>query len=110
MKIEDLIFIGIGGKVVALYRDSGQQVWLAKLGGDFVNVSVQSGKVYAASSGEIFCLDPLSGRELWHNPLRGCGIGLVTIAPGEGPSGSATVAAAERVTQDQAASAAAAVS
>jgi outer membrane protein assembly factor BamB len=108
MKIEDLMFIGIRNKVVALYRDSGQQAWLTKIGGDFVNVTVQAGKVYAASAGEIFCLDPLSGRQLWHNPLRGCGIGLVTMAFSETLAGSGAVAAAQKARQDQAAAAAAA--
>ena len=108
MKIEDLVFVGIGNKVVALYRDSGQQAWLTKVGGDFVNVTVHADKLYAASGGEIFCLDPLSGRLLWHNPLKGCGIGLVTMAFSESPSNPAAVAAAEKSRQDKAASAAAA--
>jgi outer membrane protein assembly factor BamB len=108
MKLEELVFIGIGGKVVALYRNSGQQAWLTKVGGDFVNVSVQADKVYAAAGGEIVCLDPFTGRELWRNPLRGCGLGLVTLAFSEGSS--AVAAAAEKTRQDQAASGAAAAS
>jgi len=108
MKIEDLVFVGIGGRVVALYRDSGQQAWLTKLGSDFVNVTVQGGRIYAAASGEIFCLDPLTGQPLWHNPLKGYGLGLVTIAFEGHSSGPPTAALAERARQDQAAAGAAA--
>ena len=34
----------------------------------------------AFCSGEIFCLDPLTGKALWHNPLKGFGVGLATLA------------------------------
>jgi outer membrane protein assembly factor BamB len=108
MKIEDLMFIGIGGRVVALYRDSGEQVWTARIGRDFVNVSVQANKVYAAVNGEIFCLDALTGRQLWRNPLKGYGVGLVTMAFAGNSGNSTSVVAAERARQDQAAAAAAA--
>ena len=44
-------------------------------GSDFVNVVLQNEAVLASGSGEIFCLDAL-----WHNPLRGSGLGPATIA------------------------------
>jgi outer membrane protein assembly factor BamB len=34
--------------------------------------------------GEIFCLDPLTGKVLWHNPLKGFGTGLASIATDNG--------------------------
>lgn len=44
MKISDLVFIGINDSVVALNRESGQQVWATHLkGSDFVNVLVEGG-------------------------------------------------------------------
>ena len=55
MKMEEMMFVGIGGKVIALYRHSGEQAWITKVGGEFVNVIVHDGKVYAASGGETFC-------------------------------------------------------
>lgn len=98
MKTSDLVFIGIKGTVVALNRDTGQQAWATHLeGSDFVNVVVQNGVVLASCYGEIFCLDPLTGDALWHNPLKGFGRGLATIATDDNSgTGNAPVAAEER--------------
>jgi outer membrane protein assembly factor BamB len=109
MKSSDLVFIGIKGSVVALNRATGEQVWQARLKGcDFVNVVVQGGVVLASCYGEVFCLDPLTGAALWHNPLKGFGVGLATIA-GEGDQrlATASVLAAKRQRDKQAASGAA---
>ena len=112
MKISELMFIGIKGSVVALHRATGQQVWATHLkGSDFVNVVVQNETVLASCYGEIFCLDPLTGNALWHNPLKGLGTGLATIAtePNLG-SGNAPVLAEKRRRDEQAAASAAAAS
>ena len=109
MKTSDLVFIGIKGSVVALDRATGQQVWATHLkGSDFVNVVVQNGAVLASCYGEIFCVDPLTGDALWHNPLKGFGLGLATIAmEHDAASGNAPLLA-EKQRRDAAASAAAA--
>jgi len=102
MKTAHLVFIGIKGSVIALNRATGQQVWATHLkGSDFVNVVLLDGAVLASCYGEIFCLDPLTGRTLWHNPLKGFGVGLATIA-----TDNATVLAAKRRYDEQAAAAA----
>jgi len=101
MKTQDLLFVGIKDCVLALRRDSGEQVWRTKVGGGyFVNVVLDGERVLAASNGEIFCLDPLSGRQLWHNPLKGYGLGLVTMAAA-GLSASSAVGLAEQFRQEQ---------
>jgi outer membrane protein assembly factor BamB len=110
MNSTELTFIGIKGSVVALHRVTGQQVWATHLkGSDFVNVVVQNETVLAACYGEIFCLDPLTGNALWHNPLKGFGTGLATIAtePNLG-SGNPPVLAEKRRRDEQAAASAAA--
>jgi hypothetical protein len=98
MKTEQLVFIGIKGSVVALNRATGKQVWATRLKGwDFVNVVVQEGTVLASSSGEIFSLDPFTGVVMWHNPLKGFGTGLATIAMApSAQSGNASVLAEKR--------------
>ena len=109
MKTSELIFIGIKGSVVALHRATGQQVWATHLKGyDFVNVVVENETVLASCYGEIFCLDPFTGNALWHNPLKGFGTGLATIATEPTPgNGNALVMAEKRRRDDQAAASAA---
>ena len=110
MKTSDLVFIGIKGSVVALNQSTGQQVWATHLkGGDFVNVVVRNGTVLASTYGEIFCLDPLTGSGRWHNPLKGLGRGLATIATESNPgNGTAPVLVEKRRRDEEAAAAAAA--
>ena len=106
MKTAQLVFIGIKGSVVALSRVTGQQVWATHLkGSDFVNVVLEDGAVLASCCGEIFCLDPLTGNALWHNPLKGFGTGLVTLATEHNPGdGNAPVLAEKRRRDEEAAS------
>ena len=109
MKTSDSVFIGIKGSVVALNRATGQQVWATHLkGSDFVNVVVQDGTVLASCYGEIFCLDPFTGNACWHNPLKGFGLGLATIASEHDPGTGNALVLAEKHRRDAAASAAAA--
>jgi len=110
MKISDLVFVGIKGSVVALNRETGVQVWATHLKGrGFVNAVLDAGRVLAISSGEIFCLDASTGEGMWHNPLKGFGLGLSTIATESAPQGNVTAAAAmaEMQRQDEESSAAA---
>ena len=104
MKTSELVFVGIGRSVVALNRATGEQVWATRLKGyDFVNVVLEGGRIFATCWGEISCLDALTGDVLWHNPLKGFGTGLATIAT-EGGMGSGLMAVlAEKQRRDQAA-------
>lgn len=111
MKASELIFIGIKGSIVALNRTTGVQVWANRLkGSDFVNVVVEDGKVYATTSGEVFCLEPLTGDGLWHNPLKGYGTGLATIATENSLRSSLATVLAEKRRRDEEAAAATATS
>ncbi len=104
MSQTNLIFIGIAGTVVALDRSTGSEVWRSKLGGDFVNVFLQDGDLYAATKGEFFRLDPATGDIRWQNPLKGFGRGLITIAAS---GGQQVVVMREKAQRDAAAAAAA---
>jgi outer membrane protein assembly factor BamB len=110
MRNSPLIFIGIKGSVVALNRATGHQVWATRLkGSDFVNVVLQDGAVLASCYGEIFCLDPHTGIRMWHNPLKGFGTGLATIAADYAPGSGNAPVLAEKYRRDQQAAASAAV-
>lgn len=80
-KIDDLVILGIKGTVLALDRETGQEVWRTPLKSCyFTNITRERGLILAGTRGEVFCLDALTGRLLWNNPLKGMGFGLVTFA------------------------------
>ena len=106
MKTSDLIFIGIKGSVVALNRATGARVWATHLkGSGFVNVVLDGDRILAASYGEIFCLDPNTGEGRWHNPLKGYGLGLASIATNANPANTNAAIAAERQRREEEAAA-----
>jgi outer membrane protein assembly factor BamB len=107
-----LVYVGIQHQVLAFDRKSGAAVWTTKLpakyksSGSFVLVVRDSAGLFATCAGELFALDPKSGELLWHEPLKGLGTGLVTVATDLG--GSTPVAVmGESVARTQAAAAAA---
>ena len=105
MPRSQLLYIGISGSVLALDRATGQEVWRTKLRiGDFVNVVLDEGALFAAVKGELYCLDPATGQVRWKNPLKGLGWGLVTIG---GADGSQTLVLNEKKRRDDQAAAAA---
>jgi outer membrane protein assembly factor BamB len=97
------VIIGISGTVLALDCGTGDEVWRTSLkGSDFVNAVLHEDCVYAATKGELFCLDRTTGTIRWRNALTGLGRGLVTIAS----SGGGSAAMEEKRRRDQAAIAA----
>ena len=76
-----VIYLGIKGTVIAMDAATGRRLWATHLAGsDFVNVVLDGDNLYAATHGEIFCLDPRTGEGRWHDGLKGFGYGLVSIA------------------------------
>jgi hypothetical protein len=58
------------------------EIWRSELKGiDFVNVVFQDGDLYATTKGELFRLDPATGKILWQNPLKGLGWGCDDCGP-----------------------------
>jgi outer membrane protein assembly factor BamB len=106
-----LVYVGIKRHVIALDRRTGEEVWRTELGGSstFVCVFRDGDLLFATVSGEVFCLDPRAGTLLWHNRLKGLGMGFTSLA-GEFGSVSSSVAStvAAEIQRRQAAQAAAA--
>ena len=75
-----MLFVGIRGRVVALDRDTGDEMWRVQCGSDYLTVLWDGDALFAATSGEIWRLDPETGDLLWHNKMRGLGQGLVSLA------------------------------
>ena len=104
-----IIYLGVRGSVVAIDSATGQSIWSTTLkGAEFVNVVLDGDNLFATTRGEIFCLDPQGGSIRWHNPLKGYGLGLITIA-GEGIPQNTTLGA-EKIRRDQQQAAAASAS
>jgi outer membrane protein assembly factor BamB len=53
-------------------------------------------RVVVSVNGYLSCLSADSGDVLWHNPLKGEGIGLVSLASVRGGFGGALLAAADQ--------------
>jgi outer membrane protein assembly factor BamB len=79
-KTSDVLYIGIGGHVVAIDRATGTERWRCKLrSAHFVTISVQPDAIYAGAHGELFCVDPATGTVRWKNRLKGLGTSIVAF-------------------------------
>lgn len=87
MRIDQLIFIGLRGYVIALHRDTGEMVWVcSELNSGPITLLLDGDRLIASTNGYIYCLDPLTGRVLWNNPLRGYGNGIAHLVSVRGQS------------------------
>jgi outer membrane protein assembly factor BamB len=103
----DSIYLGIKGHVVAIDRQTGTRLWETKLkGSDFVNIVFDQGVLIAHTKGELWSLDPESGREIWHNGLSGLGYGYVTMASATMMVSPQLQSVLEQIRSDKAAAAA----
>jgi outer membrane protein assembly factor BamB len=92
-----LVYVGINGFVVALDQESGRIVWRKELhrGSTFCPVIVEGSRVFATSGGEITCLDAATGGLLWHNALKGYGVGYAMLAGAPNPAIASAIAEME---------------
>ncbi len=111
--LKDRIFLAVSGTVLALRVQDGAELWRTQLGGFFgsgyvTGVTLLDGRLYATCQGEITCMDPDSGKILWHNGLSGLGTGFISVAGSE-PTGPAAAQHAAAASAAAGAAAAAAV-
>lgn len=108
-----LVYVGIKSSVVALDRRTGEEMWRVALPAKYrtsaslVNVVRDADGLLATCAGELFALDPRSGSLRWRQPLKGLGMGLVTVATDLGGSTTFSVIAEGQRQMDAAAHAAA---
>jgi outer membrane protein assembly factor BamB len=94
---KSLVLTGIKGHVIALDKTTGRELWRTRLKrSDFVNLVTDGDSIFAATSGEVFCLDGATGAVLWNNPMKGLGMGLVSLLAGSGDGGNVLLAEATR--------------
>jgi hypothetical protein len=77
-----VLYVGAGKHVAAIDVTTGQELWRTKLpeGAGAVCVMFSQGCLFASGMGHVYRLAPEDGRILWHNGLKGMGMGLVTMA------------------------------
>lgn len=85
----DLIFLSLNKRVVALERGSGALVWEWSEGRNWTSLFLDGDRLIVGSNGYVTCLDPGSGREIWHNPLKGHGFGCMALVSLRGAAVSA---------------------
>ncbi|MFN0008139.1 MAG: PQQ-binding-like beta-propeller repeat protein [Planctomycetota bacterium] len=92
------LYVGIRGCVLALRKHDGTLTWSTKLrrGSSFVPIIQEGDRLYAASGGEVSCLDAATGAILWHNLLKGYGAGYASLAGAGFPTGAAALEQAAR--------------
>lgn len=91
---EDALYIGIGGCVVALDAATGEERWRTKVkSASFMTIARAGERILAGANGELFCLDASNGAILWHNKLKGLGMGLISFGSGVEVTAAALAAA-----------------
>jgi outer membrane protein assembly factor BamB len=97
MSVNDLVFVGLNGRVIALQRDTGDLLWKwapTTTAAGFVAFVVDGDRLFVSDNGYIYCLDALTGEEIWHNPLTGFGTGIAVVATATAVSAQPAAAAA----------------
>lgn len=105
--VSELIFVGGRNLVVGLDRYDGTEVWRWKArhtkgawgwlsSPSFVSLALDADRLIVASPKRVWCLDPLTGEEVWASADVSFGLGAYpVIASGSaGQSSSAAAAAA----------------
>jgi outer membrane protein assembly factor BamB len=93
MKIQDMVFIGLNGRVAALDRETGETVWQwrSPKGGGYVNLLVDRKLLIAAIGGYVYGLDAKTGEQFWFNEMKGYGLGVTSIATVDGSTSQPVV-------------------
>lgn len=107
MAIEELLFIGLNSRVAALDRGSGTIVWEWRCpkpkSNGVVTLLLDQDLLIASVNGYTYGLDPLSGRQLWFNELKGFGTGVAAMATINTSTPHSLLAAIRRAQEQQAA-------
>jgi outer membrane protein assembly factor BamB len=108
MRIQDMIFVGLNGRVAALDITTGEILWewRSPKGGGYVNLLLDRKTLIAGVNGYIYGLDAKTGEQLWFNKLKGYGVGVTSLATASGSTSQPVVL--EAAAADAAAAAAAA--
>ena len=83
MRIDEMAFVGLNGRVLGVDRETGRLVWewrSPKPRSGFVSVMLDGDRLLVGISGYLYCLEAETGAQLWANPLTGYGLGILSFA------------------------------
>ena len=93
MTIDQLIFVGLNGYAAALRRDTGEIVWSKDdMHSGYVTLLLDGDRLICSTNGYLYCLDPLTGRQLWYNPMSGYGCAPTSLVSIRGASSPSVIA------------------
>jgi outer membrane protein assembly factor BamB len=97
MTVDDFLFVAFNRWVIALRKDTGEIAWewRAPSGMTFTAVLIEDNWAYVSSSGYTYCLDALTGTQIWANDLPGKGTGVPCLATKKQSSALFSAAAAQ---------------
>lgn len=81
MNIKYLLFVGFNSHLAALDQRTGGIVWswTAPHGHGFVSPLLDGGRLFVGVNGYTYCLDALTGQQLWLNKMKGFGHGTTAL-------------------------------
>ena len=86
-QLDSLVFTAFGNRVIAVDRYDGTLRWSWKSDhGGAPALLLDGDRLMVSYNGYLTCLDPLTGSEVWHNPLTGMGVGISVLASVRGGS------------------------
>lgn len=104
----DLLFVAFNGRVFGVSRFDGSIIWQWNSARScFVSLLPDDDLLFVSANGYTWALDPATGTELWHQPFKGEGTGVPSLATMRAGAATPSPAAAQEQA-DQAARAAAA--
>lgn len=103
MNIAELVFTGFNRRVAALHRHTGEIVWQwrAGSGSRYVSLLLEPGLLVVSVDGYMYGLDPLTGAQLWFNPMEGFGSGVTSLVSANGTGSSPVSTAAAQIYANQ---------
>jgi len=101
----NLVFVSFNSRVAALDRETGELIWKWKSpkGSGLPVILLDGDRLIVSVQGYMYCLDPVTGDELWQNPLKGLGIGTPCLASARGNTTPQLYAILAQYEQEQAA-------
>jgi len=101
--LDDLVFVAFNGRVFAVDRYDGTQIWRTKppKGSGFAALLLDGDRLIVSISGYTYCLDPWRGTILWSQEFSGEGMGVPALASVRGGQSNAAAAAAQAASDEQ---------